>query len=379
MKIVKYSLALLLIAAASPAFATCKNGATNYPKCDNNTPPPTTPEPPKSSWWNEVKNDLHQDQHQGQDQAQSQTANGGTGVGVGVGYGAGGAGGEGGKGGTGYGGAGGSVAGSGNSANTNLNNATGGSVGNTSATGGNATGGSVGNVSSGSSSGVTVGDTSLANNSNSQSGAYSGGNSLSNGSASQSGATSSSGGNRTDSSANNSGGNSTTSVDAADRSVTNYESQALFIPSVQAAPPSIVAGSTAIVDRGICGPRQGLVTEDVYGTYIGMVRKSKVYLGKSDRLVSIEGQPFLLDVGPDGVKRLIGHRPVSYIAVIGVAGSRSIGLGGGKTGGDWGNAGASGGSSMQRMVVQTNLEDCEFAHTAPAPVVIEVPAKRIRQ
>jgi hypothetical protein len=160
-----------------------------------------------------------------------------------------------------------------------------------------------------------------------------------------------------------------TSVDASSND--SYVSQSIFIPSVGVASPAIVAGSNVIVDRGVCGPRQGLKTEEVNGVYIGMFRKSKVYLGQSDRLVDVDGERFLIDNGPDGRKRLIGHRPVSYTAVIGVAGSRSLGLGGGKTGGDWGNAGASGGSSMQRLVVQTNLESCVFAEEAPKPVLVE--------
>ncbi len=172
--------------------------------------------------------------------------------------------------------------------------------------------------------------------------------------------------------ARNSGGNSSTTVDTSDRSSTSYSSQALFIPTVQVAPPNIVAGSNIVVDRGSCGPLMAVESTPLNGVYFSMFGQRSVPLGTTDRLVAYHGGTFRADGN-----RLIGHRPVSYIAVIGVAGSRSIGLGGGKTGGDWGNGGASGGSSMQRMVVQTTLEPCEYA--VQAPVLIETAPKRIRE
>ena len=349
----KSMLVVALLAFASPVFATgnhtCPYGG-NHPNCK---PKPEDPKPPTPTT-------PTQNQTQQQQQQQDQTANGGdgTGVGIGVGIGQGGAAtggnatGGNATGGTAVAGGGSvgdttslsGVVGSGNSTND---------LSNTVRDSGNSASLSGAAAISGSQSGVRVGDTSLENDSTSLSGAasHSGGNTTESGSSSD-----------------NSGGNNDVSIDTSDRSSDSYESQALFIPSVQAAPPAIVASPALTVDRGVCGPRQGLITEDVNGIYIGMFTQRNVYLGKTDRIVSLDGQKFLYEDGNDGVKRLIGHRPVSYIAVIGVAGSRSIGLGGGKTGGDWGNAGASGGSSMQRMVVQTNLEDCEFAHTAPTPV-----------
>lgn len=353
---------------------------------------PTTTTPP------DLSQNQEQNQQQQQDQNQHQNATGtGTGVGLGVGVGLGGEGGNsvsnasGGAGGNAQGGR--SDSTSSATGGTSLSSASGGSIdrsGNSRNDNANSNL-NANNVASDNRNNNSLSNTGGNSTNTLSNGSNSGGNSLSNGSASTSGA---SNGDQSTSVSNTNGGNTTASVasadgsgnsdtqvtiDSSDRSVREGDvSQALFISTIQAAPPSIVAGATAIVDRGVCGPRQGLVTEDVNGIYIGMFSQRKVYLGKSDRLVSIEGQKFLVDRGQDGVTRLIGQRPVSYIAVIGVAGSRSIGVGGGKTGGDWGQVGASGGSSMQRMVVQTNLEDCEYAHTAPAPVIIEV-RKRIAE
>lgn len=375
--LMKVAVAVALLGMAGSAFAT-KNPPNECGNHGNNcNPTPTTPVP--STQTQGQGQDQTQGQAQGQGQLQGQIATGGNatggnaagGTGLGVGIGVGGAGGQGGEGGKG-----------GNSDATAFG-------GHSSATGGTALSGSQSGATSGSASGVVgsgnsanelsnrtnIGDVGSTSGAISGSASNSGGNSLSNGSESSSGAASNSGGNSlsngsTSGASSSSGGNTQgTNVDASSND--SYVSQSLFIPSVAAAAPAMVAGSNVIVDRGVCGPRQGLKSEDVNGVYIGMFRKSKVYLGQSDRLVDVDGARFLIDEGLDGRKRLIGHRPVSYTAVVGVAGSRSVGLGGGKTGGDWGNAGASGGSSMQRLVVQTNLESCVFAEEAPKPVLVE--------
>lgn len=255
---------------------------------------------------------------------------------------------------------------------TSLSNATGGSVGNTTAQVGDtsATGGNVGDVGNNSGNSTNT----LANNSNS------GGNTLSNGSESTS--RSNSGGNTMTGGDNNASadgsGNSRTdvSIDASDRSSTSYVAQTLLLPTIQTAAPALVANPTLVVDRGVCGPRMDKVQGRVDGTYVGIVKKSKIDLGVDDELVPA-AEPYRYWTAPNGTLHVFGHQVITYASVVGVAASRSIGLGGGETGGNWGQGGVSSGSSMQRNVLRVQLQECEI-QLAPreVPVLIEVPRKR---
>lgn len=339
--------ACLLLVMAQPCFATGK--------------PPTTPpphDPPPANWWNDIKNtnsndnsnhnQNHNQNHNNANASSKSDANA-TGVGLGLGLGIG----EGGN----------------ASSHATGGNATGGNAKAEGGAGGFAaqgqgqgqdqsqlaTGGSVGNI--GLSNGSNSGSNTLNNGSNS------GGNSLSNGSASGA-------------SADNSGGNSAVNVDASDRSSTQYESQALFLPSLPPVLPPGIPGAVATVTYGQCGPLKAVESERVSGTYLGLFRKHKIDLGRSDRIVPYAGGEYIERKYPDGSVRLFGNMAVRTTAVLNVAGSRSVALGGGKTGGDWGQAGGGGGSAMQQLVTHIDLEPCEAFHSAPAKTVyVEVAQK----
>lgn len=319
---------LVLLACTFNAFATdktCEYGG-KWPNCN---PKPEEPAPVDPS------------QSQNQEQNQDASANAGAvGVGLGVGYGQGGeggsataTGGEGGRGGN--AGANAGVAGSGNSTNSlgavSGSNATGGSIrdaGNSESTSG---------ASSGSSSGALSG---------SQSGAFSGGNSLSNGSASDS----FSGGNSQDTA-------TSVNVDASDRSSNSYTSQSLWLPQVETAAPAVVASPVVTIVPGVCGPRVKRISEQVSGTYVGIIKKSSIPLGTDDVAVEMEAEPFRYHQGRNGT--LVEGSRVSYaVFAVGVAASRSIGVGGGETGGNWGQGGASSGSSIQRPIVRALITPC---------------------
>jgi hypothetical protein len=323
----KTLLFLALAVAASPAWATkCNNGATNYPTCTLPTPPTTS---------------LHQDQNQHQtatatNEAHANGGAGGNGTGVGQGGNSNAA-----------GGAGGSVAGSGNSSST-------GGTANV----GVASGSAVGDTTSRSS--LQVGDTSLS----------AGGNTLSNGS--------SSGGNTLSQAASaDSSGNSAVNIDSSRSD--SYTSQALFLPTIQNAAPALTASAQLIAERSDCGPRVEKRSERVYGTYVGVIKKSQIDLGLDDDLLPAD-EPYRYWTDHQGVQHVFGHQLITFASVNGVAASRSLGLGGGKTGGDWGQAGASSGSSVQRTVLRVQVRECEI-QLAPreVPVYVEVPAKKGRQ
>lgn len=328
----KYLIIALLLAAA-PAIATNPpNPCGNHGNNCNPDPPQTTPG--------------NQSQTQSNDQGQQQNATGtGTGIAVaggGAANAAGGAGGAGGHGGT-------AVAGGG------------------SATGGNAQGGAGGTATSGSASGAVSGSLSGVQGSGnahlgdvgstSAAGALS---NASNGDQSLSG---------TQTVANTNGGNTTASGASADGSGNSetavsiggdhFEgSQTVYQAAMPAAAPIFGPGSIASVSYGSCGPYMGVSSEDVHGTYIGLFRKQKIYLGRSDRIVERNGQPFKESRLPDGRWVLEGQRAVRTTTVLNVSGSRQVSLGGGDTGGGYGQAGAGGGSSMQRLVTQIDLEPC---------------------
>lgn len=371
MKTITLSIAIAALLAAGSADATgtkpkCEYGGT-YPNCKPKPEPPK-PEPPTPT-------PVTQTQDQRQDQHQQQTANGGdatsTGVGVGVGYGAGGDSTAHGGNATGGAATGGSVLGSGNST------ATGGAGGRGGA------GGSVGNVRSGSTS--SVGDTSSSSGGNSLTGGDVS-NALSNDSASTSGATSASGGNTMtggDNAASNvannvasadGSGNSTVHVDAADRSSTRYESQMLVLPTLQTAAPAIVAGPAMTVIPGVCGPKVTVEGVDAYGTYVGMFKRADIALGPDHLRVIPAAEPFLYRTDSRGNTYVEGDR-VDYVSyTVGVAASRGLGLGGGDTGGGWGQAGVSSGSSIQRPMIRALVTPCIVTVQAPAEVPV-IPAR----
>jgi hypothetical protein len=165
-------------------------------------------------------------------------------------------------------------------------------------------------------------------------------------------------------------GNSSTYVDAADRSTTHYEAQALFLPTIQNAAPALVASPAITTERSECGPRVKKITNGVQGTYVGMFVKSFIELGVDDELVQAD-EPYRYWTDKYGVEHVLGHQLLTTITVNGVASSRSLTLGGGVTGGDWGQAGGSSGSSMQRTIVRVQVRECELP-LAPRQVNVEV-------
>lgn len=423
---------LLKIALCAALFAVSSANATNKN-------PPKTPEPPVSNkhvqWWTDVKNtntnsanstskaDANASSKSDANAAANAIGTGGAVKNSGNSSATGGKSSS-----VATGGAGGSVKDSGNSTATSVavggEGGKGGAGGNATAKGGHATQGQ--GQEQGQTQGITKsGNSSLENVGNAQGGkatstnslgqgqsndhsgnssnvnttaslSNSGGNTLSNGSESASsvgdvssasrssvGDTSLTGGNQTTalrggdqvSDASNSGGNSTVSVDAADRSTTNYESQDLFLPSIHTAAPALVAGPALAVDRGVCGPRMDKRQERVNGTYVGIMKRSTIDLGVDDELVPAS-EPYRYWTAPNGATHVFGHQIVTFASVNGVAASRSIGVGGGKTGGDWGQAGVSSGSSVQRTILRVQLQECEL-QVAPRPVLVEV--KKIRE
>ena len=159
---------------------------------------------------------------------------------------------------------------------------------------------------------------------------------------------------------------SVTNVDAADRSTTDYRSVALVLPSVGVTAPSTVAVGNIIKETMACGVLQSVQRDTVKGTYMGLFKRSQIDLGTDDSLVPFTNETgeevyYKRVLGSDGKYRLMGHQPIIYTTVLSVSGARNLSLGGGGSQQEWGQAGVGASSAMNRLVSKIQLRSCEMA------------------
>lgn len=159
---------------------------------------------------------------------------------------------------------------------------------------------------------------------------------------------------------------SVTNVDAADRSTTDYRSVALVLPSVGVTAPSTVAVGNMIKETMACGVLQSVQRDPVKGTYMGLFKRSQIDLGTDDSLVPFTNETgeevyYKRVLGSDGKYRLMGHQPIIYTTVLSVSGARNLSLGGGGSQQEWGQAGVGASSAMNRLVSKIQLRSCEMA------------------
>ena len=159
---------------------------------------------------------------------------------------------------------------------------------------------------------------------------------------------------------------STTNVDAADRSTTDYRSVALVLPSVGVTAPSTVAVGNIIKETMACGVLQSVQRDTVKGTYLGLFKRSQIELGTDDSLVPFTNETgeevyYKRVLGSDGKYRLMGHQPIIYTTVLSVSGARNLSLGGGGSQQEWGQAGVGASSAMSRLVSKIQLRSCVMA------------------
>ena len=159
---------------------------------------------------------------------------------------------------------------------------------------------------------------------------------------------------------------SVTNVDAADRSTTDYRSVALVLPSVGVTAPSTVAVGNIIKETMACGVLQSVQRDPVKGTYMGLFKRSQIDLGTDDSLVPFTNETgeevyYKRVLGSDGKYRLMGHQPIIYTTMLSVSGARNLSLGGGGSQQEWGQAGVGASSAMNRLVSKIQLRSCEMA------------------
>lgn len=196
-------------------------------------------------------------------------------------------------------------------------------------------------------------------------------------------------GNNSKSTQTNAGNNSsnaaqgnTTSVDASDRSVTNYSSKTLFIPPVvPATPPSQVAIGNIIKETLACGPLQTVVKTPIVGTRSGLIGKSKVDQGFTyDLAPYTDANGNILDyrevpLADGSGYRLFGSQVVMFSTVIGISGGGNLAIGGGGGNQSWGQGGFGTSSSNTRLVTNIQVAQCEVGTVKYVPVEREVPVK----
>ena len=366
----KFLLTALLMAATSAFATTPPNPCGNH---GNNCDPPTTPTNPSNHNEQNQTNGQSQGQSQGQGQAQGQTATGGASrsdaTAVGTGYG--GAGGTGGAGG--HGGAGGDA----NVGDVQSSSAAQGGHSRSSATGGTSLSSSESGVSdsgnSASVSGATANGTNTSNNTNR----------LSNGSESNSGASANGTNTNQLSNGSTSTSNGVVSVDAADRSSTQYNNSTrvnTFIPGDLPSNAMTIAPGAHITVAGDteCGVLQQKVQVPVYqwnkrGT-------KKVQVGVDEDLAPVlDSNGVQIDYQTvytgDGGYYLRGSHVTYVLSTQGSSNSSQLGLQGGG-GGGYGGVSYGSGRSYSQAGAKMVIRSC-IAERVPAPAVIQFAEPRV--
>lgn len=151
-------------------------------------------------------------------------------------------------------------------------------------------------------------------------------------------------------------------------SVSNVSYRTQFIPSItQAAPIAIVPGSQLQKDQSTCGPRKVVIKTPAEVMVKGLWRARIRTVGYNYELQDAE-QPWRIVRMPDGSTRAYGHEVVEWSAVRNVSTASSLQIGGGGTGGDWGQAGIGGSGAIQDIQTRPTLRDCEVSYS---PVIVE--------
>lgn len=172
------------------------------------------------------------------------------------------------------------------------------------------------------------------------------------------------------SSSDNSGGNSDVQVDASDRSSHSYTAKYYIHPSLTIpVPPSVVGVGNIVVQVSPCGPMMEVSTAPVDGVFHGLFKSKRVDQGTTDTLVPAREVYKQVPLSDGTGYRLLGSQVTTYATVVGVAGARSIALGGGHSDGSYAQGSLGTSSANQRMVLKHVLSLCEIGTVTTAPPV----------
>ena len=168
-------------------------------------------------------------------------------------------------------------------------------------------------------------------------------------------------------------GNSNTHVDASDRSVSNYTSQALSRAPIIHGGVISLPSPTMNTIVGECSPITSVDTQPVYGTHIGVFKNKSVPLGFTQQLgTNYNSAPFNYFTAPDGAIYEMGVKSVITTSVNNMGSSRSVSANLSRALGEDVGGGAANSSSMQGQVTTVQLVPCVHAVYEPkAPKIQE--------
>lgn len=173
-------------------------------------------------------------------------------------------------------------------------------------------------------------------------------------------------------------GNSNTRVDASDKSVTNYSSQALSRAPIVHGGVISLPSATMNTIVGECSPIPSVDTQPVYGTHIGVFKNKSVPLGFTQQIsMNFESLPFNYFTAPDGAIYEMGVKSVITTSVNNMGSSRSVSASLSRALGEDVGGGAANSSSMQGQVTTVQLVPC--VHNIFFPKTEELPVPKLEE
>jgi len=170
-----------------------------------------------------------------------------------------------------------------------------------------------------------------------------------------------------------------TSVDAADRSTTNYSSKTtVWAPVVHGQTAAPLAAANMVIVMGSCGPLKELVAKDIVGKRFG------IWGGQQDVL---QGETFTAEYPVDEYKRPIrgfyqrgevmyGERVNRAMYIIGTSTGASLSIGGFGSNGQGAQGGGSASGQLQQFGSYAWTEECEAYKLMPEVIVEQKPIQQ---
>lgn len=146
-----------------------------------------------------------------------------------------------------------------------------------------------------------------------------------------------------------------------------YNNRPLNINPVTVPAAAMVAPSTEIsrVTDPYCGPRQKVMSMDVNGRVIGLIRDRDVELGQNQWLAPAEESYRRVEIIPGQLTQLIGHKVHETTTVLTVSTSGALAFGANGPSGAGGSLGSSRGGALQRMVTTIRVQECVAYEIVP--------------
>lgn len=166
----------------------------------------------------------------------------------------------------------------------------------------------------------------------------------------------------------NSATQTNTSVDASDRSVSNYNSLTYIQPGIShGGIVNLSSPGNISTNASQCGPYvysydQRKINGAVVGHLGGITNVPLGYETRVNQLADKDGRPyqFMYEMAPNGDTFIIGSQVISNATNLQVAAAKSISIGGSRSVGENAQFGASNNSGMQQLVLNHTVVPCVY-------------------